>query len=436
MDESTRVGGARRPIEPVARLSIAVARGPDAGRYVECATGASASVGTADDSDVRLRDQTVSRYHLELSPARDGVRVVDLGSTNGTFVGSVRIERAVVPRGAQLRLGDTVIVVDAAAGVADGPPALDDLPGMVIASDAMRDVARRVRTVAALASPVLVQGETGTGKELVTKAIHDLGASHEGPFVVVDCGALPAALMEAELFGHEKGAFTGADRARRGAFERAEGGSVFLDEIGELPVVAQAALLGVLERRSFRRVGGEREIATTARVLAATNRDLRQEVNRGTFRADLYYRLAVGRISVPPLAERPEEIPALAEHFTRELTGGAESLDDAVIAALSRASWPGNVRELRGAVERVIAFGPAEVGVEASREGRAAPTVEPEDGASPRYRDAKAAAIAAFDRAYLTKLLESTGQNVSEAARRARMDRPYLISLMKRHGLR
>jgi transcriptional regulator with GAF, ATPase, and Fis domain len=436
MDESTRVGGAKSAQGPVTRLAIAVARGPDAGSFAEIGAGETASIGTAEDNDVRLRDPTVSRYHLELAPARDGIRVRDLGSTNGTFLGSVRIETAVVPRGTQLRVGDSVIVVDGAEPKAPVPPSMDELPGLVIASEPMREIARRVRSIAALASPVLVQGETGTGKELVTRAIHDLSPVKDGPFVVVDCAALPAALLEAELFGHEKGAFTGAERTRRGAFERAEGGSVFLDEVGELPLVAQATLLGVLERKSFRRVGGDVEIKTSARVLAATNRDLRQEVNRGAFRADLYYRLAVGRIGVPPLRDRPEEIPTLARHFARELTGTDSAIDDAVIEALSRSSWPGNVRELRGAVERVIAFGPAEAGVEQPPPGSQPKVDAAAIEGIERYRDAKAAAIAAFDREYLTKLLEETNHNVSEAARRARMDRPYLIALAKRYGLR
>ncbi len=441
MDEPTREGSTRRALEPVTRLSIAVARGPDAGAYVELATGDAASIGTAEDNDLRLTDRTVSRYHLEITPSRDGIRVTDLGSTNGTFLGAVRLGAGIVPRGTQLRLGDTVLLVDAASAATSAPPSDVDLPGMVIVSDAMRDVAKRVHAIAPLPSPVLVQGETGTGKELVTRAIHDLGPRSGGPFVVVDCGALPAALLEAELFGHEKGAFTGAERARSGAFERADGGTIFLDEVGELPLVAQAALLGVLERRQFRKVGGDREQTVSVRVLSATNRDLRQEVNRGTFRADLYYRLAVGRVAIPPLRERPEEIAALARHFARELTGTEGALDDAVLAALSLGTWPGNVRELRGAVERVIAFGPAEAGVEMATgspppEKSARETSDGEAEALPRYRDAKAEAIAAFDRAYLSKLLEGAGDNVSEAARRARMDRPYLIALLKRHGLR
>lgn len=437
MDEPTREGAARCPLDAVTRLTIAVARGADAGKMVEVQLGESASVGTATDNDLRLQDPTVSRYHLELAPTRDGIRVTDLRSTNGTFLGAVRLSEALVPRGTQLRLGGTTILVDASTSAQATQAQANELPGMVVASDSMRAVAQRVRATAALASPVLVQGETGTGKELVTRAVHDLGAHKDGPFVVVDCGALPAALLEAELFGHEKGAFTGAERTRAGAFERADGGSIFLDEVGELPLIAQAALLGVLERRRFRRVGSEREQSVSVRILSATNRDLRQEVNRATFRADLYYRLAGARIVIPPLRDRPEDIPALALHFARELTGHDGALDDVILEALSKQTWPGNVRELRATVERIIAFGAAEAGVE---QVDAVPhSAEPEAAHSDelrRYRDAKADAVAAFDRAYLSRLLEQAENNVSEAARRAKMDRPYLIGLLKRYGLR
>ncbi|MBL8743427.1 MAG: sigma 54-interacting transcriptional regulator [Myxococcales bacterium] len=430
MQDPTREGGARAALDPIEQLTVAVARGRDAGALIELAAGETASVGTAEDNDLRLHDPTVSRYHLELSPTKSGVRVTDLDSTNGTFVGAVRVYSASIPRGSQLRIGDTTIVVDASAG-AERPPASEEpLPGMVIASEGMRELARRVRIIAKQSSAVLIQGETGSGKELVTRAIHDLGPHATGPFVVVDCGALPAALLEAELFGHEKGAFTSAERARAGAFERADGGSIFLDEIGELPSAAQAALLGVLERQRFRRVGGDREQSVSVRVLSATNRDLRMEVNRGTFRADLYYRLAAARVVIPPLRERAGEVSVLARHFARELSGTEDALDAETLAALEKQSWPGNVRELRAAVERVMAFGMAELG------GDAPPPLLPDDAEITRYRDAKATAIAAFDRGYLTHLLAASKNNVSEAARRAQMDRPYLIALLKRHGIR
>ena len=291
----------RTALEKVHRLSVAVARGRDAGKLVECEAGHVASVGTAADNDVVLADDAVSRYHLELAVVPDGIAVRDLGSTNGTFAGNVRVRDAVVPRGGQLRVGDTVLLLDAADAPRPAADAEPELPGMVFASEAMREVARRVRMLAAVSTSVLVHGETGAGKELVARAVHELGPRKPKPFVVVDCASIAPTLLEAELFGHEKGAFTGALRERAGAFERADGGTVFLDEVGELPALAQASLLGVLERKRFRRVGGDKEITVDVRVVSATNRDLRSEVNRGSFRADLYFRLAGARVVVPPL---------------------------------------------------------------------------------------------------------------------------------------
>jgi transcriptional regulator with GAF, ATPase, and Fis domain len=426
-DEATREG-TKRPLGVVRRVSIAVARGPDAGKLVTPERGA--SIGTAPDNDLVLGDRTVSRYHLEIEPGPEGIVVRDLGSTNGTFAGAIRLREGIVPRGAQLRIGDTVLVLDAADAAHTEQDGVVELPGMVFASAAMRDVARRVHALADQKTTVLVHGETGTGKELVARAVHDLGPRKDRAFVVVDCASLPATLLEAELFGHERGAFTGADRTRAGAFERADGGTIFLDEVGELPLAQQGSLLGVLERRRFRRVGGDREISVDVRVVSATNRDLRSEVNRGTFREDLYFRLAGARIVVPPLRDRPEDIEPLVRHFATELTGDASLA--LPLDALVAQRWQGNVRELRSAVERAIAFGADEMLEEAET------PVKPhdDDGEIERYRDAKAHAVAAFERAYLAKLIERCDGNASEAARRAKMDRPYLLALLRRYQLR
>jgi transcriptional regulator with GAF, ATPase, and Fis domain len=447
-DERTREVS-RPTLEKVHRLSIAVARGRDAGKLVEPEAGHVASVGTAADNDLVLTDDAVSRYHLELAVTPDGIAVRDLGSTNGTFAGNVRVRDAVVPRGSQLRVGSTVLMLDAADAprpAAEPPP---ELPGMVFASESMREVARRVRMLAAVTTSVLVHGETGAGKELVARAVHELGPRKAAPFVVVDCASIAPTLLEAELFGHEKGAFTGALRERAGAFERAHGGTVFLDEVGELPPLAQASLLGVLERKRFRRVGGDREITVDVRVVSATNRDLRGEVNRGSFRADLYFRLAGARVVVPPLRERPEDVAVLVRHFALEMTG-SEALPIApeLLAALAEQHWAGNVRELRSAVERVVAFGATELGAmldDAAPSASATSSVAPppaapkagaDDAPIERYRDAKANAVAAFERGYLENVIARCDGNASEAARRAQMDRPYLLALLRRYGLR
>jgi DNA-binding NtrC family response regulator len=252
--------------------------------------------------------------------------------------------------------------------------------------------------------------------------------------VIVDCGSMPASLIASLLFGHERGAFTGADQRRTGAFERANGGTVLLDEIGELPLDVQPALLGVLERRAFTRVGGSDSLDVDVRVLAATHRDLRAEVNNGRFRADLYYRLAVAKILIPPLRERPEDIEALVEHFVQRLTGVAELGPLATALDQLRAHpWSGNVRELRNVVEAAIVMGELDLGT-GTHADRAQPLATSTTVAA--YRDARAAALHRFEADYLRSLIERAGGNASEAARIARMDRPYLLTLLRKHNLR
>jgi DNA-binding NtrC family response regulator len=420
---------ASRPV--IRHLRVQVIDGPDRDQVFEH-TGATLAIGTSPDNELVLTDQTVSRYHLELR-CEEGVFVKDLGSRNGTFVGDVRIQEAMVPIGARLRIGRTVLaLLDAGVEAASPQPSAPDVPGLVGLSPAMFDIARAVERLGHSNVSVLVQGETGTGKELVARAIHDASARAKGPFVVVDAGALPATLIASQLFGHERGAFTGAERRQEGAFELAQGGSIFLDEIGELPLAIQPALLGVLERRSFRRLGGRDDIQVDVRVISATHRDLRAEANQGTFRPDLYFRLAVARIEISPLRERPEDIEPLVEHFAREMTGAPGSpFSEATMAALRAHRWSGNVRELRNVVENALAMGTVTL------DGVAAAAVDPSHpGSIAPYRSARAEAINAFERRYLSRLIEATGGNASAAARAANMDRPYLLSLLRRHGLR
>jgi DNA-binding NtrC family response regulator len=389
------------------------------------------SIGVADDNSLIVRDARVSRYHLELTATADGVRVRDLGSLNGTFTSGVRVFDALLPPGARIELGDTVLELED-AGVA--PEKIDELeqgapvPGMVAQSVAMREIGRLIQRLAPTHVSVLIQGETGTGKEVVARAIHALSPRHEGPFEVVDGGALPPTLIASELFGHERGAFTGADRQREGAFERADGGTLFLDEIGELLIEIQAVLLGVVERRKFRRVGGTKELACDVRIVCATHRDLRTAVNDGSFRADVYYRLAVSRIVIPPLRDRPDDIPPLVRMFVEELTGDPQAMPfgHGAIESLMMHRWSGNVRELRNVVENALAMG--ELGL-ADEPGasRSEPT---------SYRDARAAAIHRFEHTFLKSLIESCEGNASAAARRAKMDRPHLLTLLRKHGLR
>ncbi len=421
---------------PVRTLEAEVVEGPDAGATRK-AVSEHLSVGTAEGNDLVLTDPTVSRYHLELVRRHDGVLVIDHGSTNGTVFEGARIERAVVGPNATLRIGHTALRVGDGGRVTVELHDGDEWAGLFGRTPVMRRLMARVRRAARSDSPVLLVGESGTGKELIARALHKEGPRAKGPFVVVDCGALSPALVASELFGHERGAFTGADRRHEGAFERADGGTLFLDEVGELPPALQPALLGALERRRFRRVGGRDEVSVDVRLVSATHRDLRAEVNDGRFRLDLYYRIAVVVLAVPPLRERVEDVPLLVEAFLRE--AGVDGPVDEVVppdamTALCAHHWPGNVRELRNVVEAMLVMGepPAMAGPDAPAAG-----ADPIDGvlALP-YRDARNALLADFERRYLTRLLDRAAGNVSRAAREARMDRTYLIKLLNRHSLK
>jgi DNA-binding NtrC family response regulator len=416
---------------PVRTIHVEVTEGPDAGLRV---TNDALSIGSAEGSTLRLSDPSVSRFHVELRAGATGVSVTDHASTNGTFAGSVRIERAVVAPGTLLRLGGTTLRVGDAAPQQVEVHGENVLGGVIGGSAAMRRLMAQVGKAAASDVSALVKGESGTGKELIARALHDLGPRRAGPLITVDCGSISPTLIASELFGHEKGSFTGADRQHIGAFEAASGGTIFLDEIGELQPAVQATLLGVLERRKLRRIGGRTEIAVDVRVVSATHRDLRAEVNAGTFRLDLFYRLAVVTLAIPPLRERPEDIPLLVEHFLRDsgFEGPVESLiSPAAMAALQKLRFAGNVRELRNLIEAAVAMNePPDVGGPPAPRSAAVPT----DLALP-YKEARAQVLDTFEAQYLDALLERAGGNVSQAARIAKMTRSHLSELLaKRRG--
>ncbi len=426
-------------------LRVDVIAGPAAGSATTLDAEV-VSLGSARGNSIVVGDPTVSRFHLELS--RDGGDIVatDLGSTNGTYVGVVRIERARVPPGTVLRLGTTEVRI--AHGLDTEVPLFGEelLAGVRGRSPQMQRLMLQLSRVAQGAASVLLIGESGTGKEVTSRAIHELSPRAAEPFITVDCGSIPPTLLASELFGHERGSFTGADRQHVGAFERAAGGTVLLDEIGELPAEVQATLLGVLERKRFRRVGGQSELTMEARVIAATHRDLRAGVNGGTFRLDLYYRLAVVVLRLPPLRERPEDIPVLVDHFVRELGHegtGAELLGPQTMEMLARQSWPGNVRELRNAVEAMLLMGESH-GLEelgggagpAVGAGRAAAAGGDAAELERPYKQARAEVTRSFEERYLRHLIARAGGNVSKAARLAQMDRSHLIELLRRHQIR
>jgi DNA-binding NtrC family response regulator len=422
---------------PVRTLRVEVLAGPDQGKSAT-AQEESLSLGTASDNDLVLGDATVSRYHVELRSRADGVEVVDHGSTNGTFAHGVRITRGVVPAGTVLSLGRTQVRAGEGEEVRVALFEDEQLGQLCGRTPGMRRLMAQVQKAAQSDAPVLIIGESGTGKEVIARSLHELGPRAKGPLVTVDCGALTPTLVASELFGHEKGAFTGADRQHVGAFERAHGGTLFLDEIGELPQALQPTLLGVLERRRFRRLGGKQDLSIDVRVLSATHRDLRDEVNAGTFRLDLFYRLAVIRLSVPPLRERKDDVPLLVEHFLREAGHDgpvAELISEPAMQQLVAHRWPGNVRELRNLIEATLAMGEPPAVDDLGRKSQ--PGM---DAIAPlldlHYKDARGALLEQFEKRYLEHWLHKTEGNVSKAARDARIDRSHLNDLLRRHQLR
>ncbi len=299
----------------------------------------------------------------------------------------------------------------------------------------MRALRGRVERAAAVTSTVLLQGESGTGKELIARELHERGARATAPFIIVDCGSLSSELVASELFGHERGAFTGAETSHIGAFERADGGTLLLDEVGELPTQLQSVLLGAIERRRFRRVGGSREISVNVRVMAATHRELPEAVRTGAFRLDLLYRLSTITLAAPPLRARPDDLEQLVEHFLGA-TRRVDHFSDAVFDQLRAYRWPGNVRELRNLVESTVAMSEVPSFVDGAGESEPLGATVALPGIEHGYAEARAQVLEHFERHYLGQLLEKKKGNVSAAARHARMDRTHLTELLQRHQLR
>jgi DNA-binding NtrC family response regulator len=394
-------------------------------------------IGSHPSNQIQIRDRTISRFHCELY-VEGGTRVwvKDLGSRNGTRVNGTRVREAELVEGAVLQLGKARLAFEplpernqlAVASVTS----FGDLVG---ASVSMRAVFAMLERAAASDVTVLLAGESGTGKSQAAEAIHERSSRASKPFRIVDCAAVPAGLLDSELFGHERGAFTGATDRRVGVFEEANGGTVFLDEIGELPADLQPKLLRVLEAREVRRVGANAYVPVDVRLIAATNRDLRAEVNAGRFRADLYFRLAVLRITLPPLRDRPSDIPLIAEQLLGRMKLDAETQralrDPAFLAQLRVAPWPGNARELRNHLERCAAL--QQVLHPAPEEP--IPLTGPVDVSLP-YSEARRRLVEVFERGYVAALLERHGGNVTQAAAAAQVDRVHLHRLIRRHRLK
>ncbi|HEY3821643.1 MAG TPA: sigma 54-interacting transcriptional regulator [Polyangiaceae bacterium] len=429
------------PTDAIPRLSAI--SGPSAGRALAMSS-ALATVGRHPTNDLVLADARVSGVHLQLR--RSGARIVvrDAGSTNGTWLGAHRITEAELAEGAELLVGDTVLRlgVDTAATSAALSPegSFGELVGV---SSAMRELFATLARIASKNLSVLVQGETGTGKEEIARALHARSPRAGGPFIVIDATALPETLAESLLFGHVKGAFTGADRRAIGFFEAAHGGTVFLDEVGELPAAIQGKFLRVLERREIVPVGSHTPIPVDVRVIAATHRDLRHEIDASRFREDLYFRIAQAHVLLSPLRDRPEDIPVIAQKLLARL--GADSPEPLFIEAsaleyLQAQTWPGNVREVRNVLARAAAFAQGGLirredvageglGFRGTREERDVLVL------SGKFGPAKELAVARFESAYLTALMRRTVGNLSAAAREADMARHYLRDLLRKHGL-
>jgi DNA-binding NtrC family response regulator len=450
----------------VRRCRVEVVGGPDAGlkRDIEAPV---IRIGARRGNDVQLTDSQVSGIHCEIRLDERGYRLRDLDSTNGTFVGGLRINDVYVPPGSVLAIGSTRIrfqPLGESVEVALSPR--QSFAGLIGRSILMREMFARLEKLAQSDATVLISGETGVGKELVAESLHEHSPRASGPFVVLDCGSIPQNLIESELFGHERGSFTGAVSSYAGAFERAHRGTMFLDEIGELPLAMQPKLLRALERKEVRRIGGTKTIQVDIRVVAATNRDLGVEVNRGRFREDLYYRLAVARVHVPPLRERREDIEPLIEHFL-SITPNAEGarLSVETVDLMKKHDWPGNVRELRNVIERALLLSEAPMGgVGEGMIGPAGRAAEP--GAEPTpaqsgeagalagsttgrgrelfeisidtrapFKEAKQALVNEFERRYIIRLLAEHGGNISAAARVAGIDRMSIHKMLHRLGI-
>ncbi|MCC6749591.1 MAG: sigma 54-interacting transcriptional regulator [Deltaproteobacteria bacterium] len=428
------------------QCKLVVLKGAERGREYVIA-GDVIRIGKHESNDLVLPEDTVSRVHCEILRDARGYLLRDLQSTNGTFLDGAEVREAYVRAGSVVTVGTVQVKFQPfEERIEILPSEHERLGAMVGRSLAMREIFGLLERVAPTEATVLIEGETGTGKDLVARTVHTLSRRREGPFVVVDCGAVASNLIESELFGHEKGAYTGATATRQGAFELADGGTIFLDELGELSLDLQPKLLRVLEQREIRRVGGNRTIRVDIRVVAATKQDLRSEVEKGKFREDLYFRLSVVPVYVPALRERREDVPLLVKDFAAKLGFADEELPDEAMAILTAHDWPGNVRELRNVLERGLYLS-RQAGDDAMKfisvmglgAGRPAPAggrgLEPEFDPKASYRDNKERWSDAFERRYLDWLLRRSEGNISRAAREADMDRKYLHKLLKKHNI-
>lgn len=433
------------------KYALSVKSGPNTGVSVT-GSGRHLGIGSSPDNELSLDDSAVSRFHAAIDVDAKGYKLTDRDSKNGTYVNGLRVGEVYLENGTVFRVGDSDIEFRTTAEEVEvrfsGKERFGNMLGRSLA---MREIFAVLDRVAKTDATVLIEGESGTGKELVAEAIHVTSPRKNGPFVVVDCSAIARDIIESELFGHVKGAFTGATGTRKGAFEAADGGTLFLDELGELPLDLQPKLLRALEKREVKPVGGNDSVKTNVRIVAATNRNLLHEVKEGNFREDLYYRFAVIRVELPALRERTEDIPLLVEHFLAQASqmAGRSDIDISykTMEKLKRHKWPGNVRELKNFVERAVLLAQGDQIETRYLSGQQMPRedVATDLGAVPMaqtaldenlpFKDAKNRMIEEFELAYWRGLLERTGGNVSKAARIAGVHRKSVEYILKKLDL-
>ncbi|EKD46978.1 MAG: hypothetical protein ACD_66C00270G0005 [uncultured bacterium] len=441
-----------RDLISLRKCVLAIVEGPSPKIKYDLGKKKTTKIGKKADNDIVINDKTVSRYHLEIQSTEDSYLMKDLGSTNGTYINGSRIKEGFLSPGDILTVGNTKLEFQAFNEKIQMEPSKNNFFGaMVGVSRKMRQIFGILERISPTMATVIIEGETGTGKELVARAIHDNSPRKNNPFVVFDCSAVAPNLIESELFGHTKGSFTGAVKDRKGAFEQANTGTIFLDEIGELPLDLQPKLLRALESREIKRVGSTQPVNLEIRVICATNRDLKKEVEEGRFREDLYYRLSVVKIQLPPLRERSEDIPLIAEtilshaRYNKKADGTfyANKVEDDAIKTLQRYQWPGNVRELNNILERAVSF--SENGIingahlnfifsEATQEDEATVRMAAVDLNLP-FKEAKQKIVESFEKEYLEDLLKRNKNNVSRAAREAKIDRKHLRNLLVKYGI-
>ena len=437
---------------PSRSFILRVSSGPDVDKWIEVGPGGAgrAFIGQSALADLSLSDNRVSRRHLALQVADGLLLMEDLGSTNGTFVNGLRIRSALLNGGESVRMGETTLAVEISGARTAARPSRASRFGRIIGDSlAMRRVYPLLEKLAASNVPMVIEGETGTGKELVAESIHETGPRADAPFVVFDCTTVPPNLLESALFGHERGSFTGAVSSRQGVFEQAHRGTLFLDEIGDLEFSLQAKLLRALERREVQRVGGSTWTKVDVRIVAATRRDLEKMIQARTFRDDLFYRLAVARVELPALRDREGDVEILARYFWQQLGGTSDTFPSHALPGLLGYNWPGNVRELFNKVSQLMALG--ELSYPPSRQSPPAGSLGSNDGGPPSeqfqraqdviqavidkevpFPQARNRVMREFERRFLEAILARHGGNVSKASRASGIQRRFFYVLRAR----